>query len=464
MAVFICVAGGFLSFSVTAGTWTVDPSVGLVGIYTDNVNLESSSLAEDDFVHRVTPAISVSGIGSRMALDLDYRLQSTSYTNDEYRRDSIFHRLRSVAEAELVKKWLFVDANASLTQENVDPGGQTTLNNFSVTNNRVNVSTVGVSPYVRYSFNRTLSSEARYSRNWISSDDVRWPSSSYEKISINVMTKPGASLLGGKLEYVAGRSDTTGRNSSESRMLRLNSWYPISYSLQLLVDIGSEQNEFGSEVTARYIKIERTFWFVGLSWRPGANTLLEGKYGERFFGKTYSMLFSGNIQKMKINVNYAEDISTVSQLQLDVINNGQNNILSSGMSRQRNGNFVYQRLTADIEVPIGRNYVTIRGFSDTRDFQVTNNIEQSSGGTVMLRRALSRRSDMTLLVSKKHQELGVGAGMQENEILTRKVQLKTALSRRLSSTYAYWDVDSLSTINDNAYKQKNVSIRLSLAF
>jgi len=453
-----------LSFPVAAGTWTVEPSIGLVGIYTDNVNLESPSLAEDDFVRRVTPAVSISGVGSRMALDLDYRLQSTSYTNDEYRRDSIFHRLRSIAEAELVRNWLFIDVNASLTQENADPGGRTTLNNFSVTDNRVNVSTVRLSPYVRYSFNRAVSSEVRYSQDWISSDDTQWPSSNYEQISINVMTKPSASALGGKLEYVGGRSDTAGRNFSESRRLRLNSWYPISYSLLLLVDLGSEQNEFGSEVTAQYIKIERTFWFVGLAWRPSANTFLEGKYGERFFGKTYSLLFSGNIQKMKINVNYAEDISTVSQLQLDVINNGQNNILSSNISRRGNGNFVYQRLTADMEVLVGRNYVTIRGFSDIRDFQVTNNNEQSFGGTVMLRRVLSRRSDITFLVSKKQQELDGGAGVQEDEILTRKVELKIALSRQLSSTYEYWDVDSVSTINDNAYKQKNVSIRLSLAF
>jgi len=451
-----------VSFAAVGGTWNTVPSVSVTEIYTTNVNLASSSMAEEEFVTQVAPELSISGEGRRMTTDFNYRMQATYYSGDISREDRVLHQLRSDINADLVEDWLFVDVDASLSQENIDPAGVRVVDDFSVTNNTTDVTTVSVSPYLRHSFGQILSSEVRYVRGRVDSDAGQVPRSDVEVISIDAVSWPGARRVGGRGSFVGRRDDFGVRAYSESRLLEFDVWYAINSTFRLLVDSGWESNEFDLGIGAEPTEIDESFWLVGFSWYPSASTSIESKYGERFFGKTYSLRLASSHRGMTANIDYIEDIASVSQLQLGIIENRQNSAISPSMSQQGTEGFVQKRLTIDLEIPIGRRIsLGVRGFDDRRDFLVTNNIEQSHGGSLALSHSLTRRSDIVFELSEERQRFFLRE--QEDKVFRSRVALRVALGRRLTSTYALWNVSGDSTVSENVYRQNNVSIQMRLS-
>jgi len=450
-----------VSFAAVGGTWSMVPSVSVTEIYTSNVNLASSSLAEDEFVTQVSPELSVSGEGRRMTTDFNYRMQAMYYSGDISREDSVLHQLRSDVNVDLVEDWLFVDVDASLSQESIDPAGVRVLDDFSVTNNISDVSRVAVSPYLRHSFGQAVISEIRYSRSRINSESGQVPSSDVDVISLEATLLPGARRLGGRGSYVGQQNNFDTGEYSASRLLEFDLWYAVNPTFRLLVDSGWESNELDLRIGTERTEIKDSFWLVGFSWYPRASTLIESKYGERYFGKTYAMRLASTHRGMNASIDYIEDTSTVAQLQQDIINNRQNSALPPSMSGQGAEGFVQKRLSVDLEIPIGRSSLEVSGFDDRRDFLITNNIEKSRGGSLAFSRSLTRHSEVVFELSEEQQQFFLSE--QEDEIFISRIELRVELGRRLTSTYALWNVNSDSTISENAYRQNNVSVQLRLA-
>jgi len=449
-----------VSFAAVGGTWNMVPSVSVTEIYTSNVNLASSSMAEEEFVTQISPELSVTGEGRRMTTDFNYRMQAMYYSGDISREDSVLHQLRSDVNADLVEDWLFVDVDASLTQETIDPAGVRVLDDFSVTNNISDVSRIAVSPYLRHSFGQTVISEVRYTRSRINSESGQVPSSDVDVISLEATLLPRARRLGGQGSYVGQQNNFDTGEYSASKLVEFDVWYAINPTLRLLVDLGWESNELDLSIGTERSEIKDSFWLVGFSWYPRASTSIESKYGERYFGKTYSLRLASTHQGMSANIDYIEDTATVAQLQQDIINNRQDSALSASMSGQGAEGFVQKRLSVDLDIPIGRSSLGVSGFDDQRDFLVTNNIEKSRGGSLAFSHPLTRRSEVVFELSEERQQFLLRE--QEDEIFRSRVELRVALGRRLTSTYALWNVNSDSTVSENSYSQNNVSVQLRL--
>ena len=63
--------------------------------------------------------------------------------------------LSALANLEAVENFFFIDARASISQQFLSPFGPTPTDLSTATSNRTNVTTLGVSPYIRGAFGAT---------------------------------------------------------------------------------------------------------------------------------------------------------------------------------------------------------------------------------------------------------------------------------------------------------------------
>ncbi len=101
-----------------AGEWRVIPRMSLIETYSDNVRLgtASSSSGSGDLITQVNPGVSVSGLGPRFNLRMDYTMNNLFYAeNSNLTRTR--QQLDAMGTAELVEDLFFVDGRATISSK-----------------------------------------------------------------------------------------------------------------------------------------------------------------------------------------------------------------------------------------------------------------------------------------------------------------------------------------------------------
>ena len=112
------IACGFPAF---AAKWDISPSASVSESYTDNVGLRPDSQdPSPDFVTSLNPSLSVRGTGGRASLNADYSLQRLQFWHQTKQNDFV-HHLNGAGTAELWDKSLFLDGQAQIGQQVVNP-------------------------------------------------------------------------------------------------------------------------------------------------------------------------------------------------------------------------------------------------------------------------------------------------------------------------------------------------------
>ena len=140
-AVGVAALLGFLSATVLpafAGDWEITPRIKLKEYYTDNIRLAAPGNERHEFVTEVSPTLRIVGRGARLTANVLYRYQNLYYQRDSRPRRAK-HQLQANGTAELVEHIAFIDARATMREENVDNSGVVTSDNINVSGNRTDV-------------------------------------------------------------------------------------------------------------------------------------------------------------------------------------------------------------------------------------------------------------------------------------------------------------------------------------
>src|SRR5947209_1234091 len=138
--------------------WDVTTDIALRETYTDNVALTSPP--ESDLVTQVTPRLRASGRGARFLADVNYAPTVVHYDR-RTESDGIFNSLGAFGRVEALERFFFVEGNASVGQSFISPLGPRPTDFSTITNNRIETRTVGLSPYIRGQTAEQLSYELR---------------------------------------------------------------------------------------------------------------------------------------------------------------------------------------------------------------------------------------------------------------------------------------------------------------
>lgn len=316
--------------------WIIRPELTISETYTDNVGLDVSGQEQDDLITQINPGVEFSKKGGGLRVVGRYQMQTLTFVDDGDRND-VNHSLAMKADADLVEDWLYMDANASLSQALISAQDKIALDNFSGTDNRGDVATLRLSPYLRHDFGGYMTAETRYTLDRV---DIQSGASDSLSQQYQVRLESGrrSPFLTWGLNYDSEiiRRDTSSDPRFENA--EMNAAYRVTRALRLMARAGYEENDFDTQEPIE----NGSYWGAGVGWQPSrfysvellkggdyenANlaltpnqrTSLELSYLKRGVGRNpgsqWSGAFSYRARKLFANARYREETITVQQLQ-----------------------------------------------------------------------------------------------------------------------------------------------------
>jgi len=291
---------------VVAAVWSTTPSLNLKETYSDNVALAPPGSERSDWITEINPGITSTGTGSHLNVHLTYIMQNLFYAKDSS-QSKTNHLLGAGANAELVDEFLFLDGNASISQQNVSLFGPQAADNTNITGNRTRVTTYSISPYLRHSFGSIASSELRYTHNEVRTGVSGLSNSKGDGALFNLNSGPAFSRVGWGLHYNKQKTGYSNSPTVDTETSSANLGFSITPKFRLMATKGYEKYNY---LSISGEPPEGHFWSAGFSWTPTARTSIDASSGNRFFGKTHSLIASHRSRNTVWNLNYSEDITT----------------------------------------------------------------------------------------------------------------------------------------------------------
>jgi uncharacterized protein (PEP-CTERM system associated) len=273
-------AGGLLLSSATAASdWTFQTFGGAQVTLTDNANLAPSGQQESDAIISVTPGIRASREGARLKVNAVYTPSAIGYVNGTSDNRWV-NTLSATGSLEAVEDFFFVDARASISQQFLSPFGPTPTDLATATSNRSNVTSLGVSPYIRGRFGATgITYFARNDSNWTDASGSGG-GTGYANYTVARINGAPAKVAWG-LEY--DRRNTSYQNQSD--------FVNENYRARLTWTVDPQFNVFGTGgyQTNNFSTTQRSgaIYGGGFDWRPSERTTIAASYEEQFYGPSW---------------------------------------------------------------------------------------------------------------------------------------------------------------------------------
>jgi len=265
--------------------------------YSDNI--DSSASARDDFFLTVIPSINFQKDGSRVKTNLHYSITGFLYATHSD-KDEIRHRLNATAESEIVKHSIFLDLDAGIYQELLDPDGFS--DGVTGTNNLTQTYSYGFSPYWRKKWSKYAESVLRYDYNELIYDSSDLDNSRQYNVSFDMSSGRAFTDIRWSMDYRHSETLYERNEDNITDTLRLVLTYPYSRQLDLRFTTGYE--DYGSTYTA-----PDDGWAFGIKWVPNSRNTLDLDIGHRFFGTAYRLDYNHRGKRLNWNLSYDEDVT-----------------------------------------------------------------------------------------------------------------------------------------------------------
>ena len=302
-----------------SGRWLFLTQLGSAIIYSDNINQAPDGAAASSRIFELTPGFHFFGEGKRFKADIDYKLQYLYYSNNPLKgggQDSKhYHHLSATTNSELIQRFLYFDANASVQQQSSSLIGLGTLDNFSFSAERANVRRYTLSPYLQHKFQNGLNAELRYSYNDLRSDNVNVvDGSKLQTISF----KADSGLLANRWQWTVNALKSKINYETHLDQTHSSADLGIAYHLfpRTVVSLHGG-NEIVGYQPASVGETGGNYWLIGLDWKPGKRTSVSLNAGKRYYGNSYGFSFLHTKRKSEVGIDYKEETTTSSAVQFE---------------------------------------------------------------------------------------------------------------------------------------------------
>lgn len=295
-----------LSGMAQAADWKFTAGVGATETYTDNVGLGDSNRRQGDFITTITPTIGVNKTGARLKVDARYSLQNLFYANDST-RNSIFHQLNALANAELYENEVFLDTAAAVTQTAISPLNATGADTSNATNNIANVRTFSFSPYWLHRFGSTATLNVRETISRVSNDTNEFSNSTNNTFSAGLNSGSAFGKVSWGLSLLQQNSDFQDRSNVKLTTTSASLGYQVLPRVRVTGTVGRENNSFATTTGQTPGGV---FWNTSVLWAPSTRTTLDFGFGHRFYGNTWNLAFKTRGPYSTWTADYIESVNT----------------------------------------------------------------------------------------------------------------------------------------------------------
>jgi hypothetical protein len=291
-------------------TW-IESALQFVG----NLNLAEDPKDEVDLAGiEVRPGIYTSYLSPRAQGFLDYNLIGRVWEDSDY--NEISHRLAAQGQYAVIPEWFRIEGAASYTDVVLDPsrsynyGGSGLFYNDNLSER----ATASLSPVVSHDF-ADFRFDARYTygRVWYLDKPDR-PGrpifSIYQDDSIDQQALVSFSkreqrdAFSGRIYYEWQESEFETTVPYRFERAGAEVGFRLTRTLSLVAD-GGVESDLDQSTTKGGLDSE--FWHAGLEWRPDERTVVDARYGERFFGESWKLSVSRETRYLTMRLSYVED-------------------------------------------------------------------------------------------------------------------------------------------------------------
>ena len=281
---------------------TITPEISLRQTATDNARLSSND-RQADLVTEVSPELRLSSNAGRIKGFFDYTLHGLVYARHSS-ANTFQQSLSAAGVAEAVENWAFVDASASISQQNISALGTQSADTSLINPNRTEVASLRVSPYLRGRLGNFANYEARLAWQTTKTKDSTADSSSTAG-SVRVSSDTAFSRLGWAFDYSHQTVDFAETASTQSDRLTGTLLFAATPELRFSVKAGQETNDLVSLNKERY-----DTWGAGVAWSPSERTRIEADYQHRFFGSSNSVRIEHRMPRSVWSYTDTRDVSS----------------------------------------------------------------------------------------------------------------------------------------------------------
>lgn len=305
--------------------WRVSPTLLVSEIWTDNIDLVADGKEKhSDLVTQISPGIAVRNRSRRLTVDASAQFHQFAYLHDSSQRRETLggvnqgsrtsdtqHSYSGSLRSELAQDLLFVDATASRGQQSISAfGPQASSKDLFRNNNRTNIETWSISPYLAHRFGSSASGLLRYTRDSVSgSENTGFYETSGDSLIASLTSGPAFRTFGWGLDYSKQELEggRYGDSSSENFAATLRYYY--NPRLTLTANAGYDRHQFeglgGGDQGAS--------WSGGFIWAPSERSNIQATLGRHYFGTTGSLSLLHRSRFTSWNVNYGDTITTSRQ-------------------------------------------------------------------------------------------------------------------------------------------------------
>jgi len=315
LAGIACVAA---AAPVLADNWKFTTSVSATETYTSNVNYSAQGSADSDFATSVSAALGINGEGARAKINGSIAVTGLLYAR-QTQNNSFAPTVNLTGNLEAIEKFLFVDAQANISQTFYSPFGPQPGNLVNATANRYTSQVYSVSPYVKGRVGGTnVSYQLRDDNIWsiasqFGDSSIEAPNTYLNRL-YGSLDSPAAPW-GWTIDYTGTRYAPSGQDIYGSYTIQIGRGivsYQFNPQLQLSARGGYESNRFP------FTSSEGPTYGVGGQWYPTDRTQVSGFWEHRFFGSSYSAQFSHRLPRTSMTASFSRGLNTYPQNALSI--------------------------------------------------------------------------------------------------------------------------------------------------
>lgn len=319
-------AAALLLVSTSAqADWRVTPILTVREIWTDNVNLTDDALKHSDLITQVSPGLRFSNRTRRLTVDATAQLDAFHYLHDSNERGrsggenignnfsppaSVQRSYRGNLRGEVARDLFFVDASASRGQQNISAFGPRAGNDTYTRNNRTDIESWSISPFLVKRFGSFASGQLRYTRDSVGGgDNIGFQRTGGDSVLASLSSGPAFTTVAWGVNY--NKQDLQGGRYGDSARenLAANLRYILTPRLSLLANGGYDRYQYeglgGGDEGAN--------WSVGFLWTPSARTSVRAMAGRHFYGNTGNLNATHRSRHTSWSVTYDDSITTSRQ-------------------------------------------------------------------------------------------------------------------------------------------------------
>ncbi len=269
------------------------PSFSASTTYSDNEG-RSSGERDRQFITRLSPGLSWYSRSGRVQGSASYALTATYYSRQSDAK-SFQNSLSARLTAEAVENFAFVDASASVSQGAISPfGAQAVGNGFQADDNRSEVRSATVSPYLLGQLGGVATYQLRYSASATSAPDSPQSDSTSQTALLSLSSADTGAVFGWGLNASSQQTEfegaEPGRTDRVIGTLTARPWF----GLQLGISGGQESTDLVGE--------RRSFdnWGYSVRWQPTPRTDLSLNRDRRYFGNSHALSLSHRLRRSSL--------------------------------------------------------------------------------------------------------------------------------------------------------------------